>query len=119
MSSAQACARSPSQDGCRYPELIRRAPPVPVAVQRREVHVGRRPAAAGRGLVDHIVVYQREGVQQFQRGKQQQHTGIGVADCHGAPAPVGEGRPQPLAPAEHEIFEPGDQHAEVAAFGAT
>ena len=37
------------QDGRRHPELVRRAPPVPVAVQRREAHVGRRPAAAGGG----------------------------------------------------------------------
>ncbi len=102
------------QDGCRYPEPLRRAPPLPVAVQRREVDMSGRPAAAGGGIVDHIVMHQRAGVQQLQRGKEQQHFRIRIPGRHGAPAPIGEGGPQPLPPVEHKILEGGDQNPVVA-----
>ena len=111
------------QDCRREPELVRRAPPVAVPVHRGEVHMGGGPAAAGRRRVDHVVVHQRECVQQLQRGKQQQRIGIGRLGGDGVPSPVSEDRPQSLAPAEHEIFEPAGQRvvvgAQVSGFAAT
>jgi hypothetical protein len=57
-------------------------------------------------------------VQQLQGPEQAQHAGIGRlvgVGRHGAPAPVGECRSEPLAAAQHELFERGRQAAVVGA----
>ncbi|COX21873.1 Uncharacterised protein [Mycobacterium tuberculosis] len=61
-------------------------------MQRRVAQLGGRAAPAGGGTVDQVVVDQRPGVQQFQRGKQQQHIRIGFPTGNGVPAPIGEER---------------------------
>ena len=87
-----------------------------VPVGEEPVH-GRQPAPGGR-RVDHVVVHQRAGVQQLERGEQPQYRRIdGILDgiCHRAPAPVGERRAQPLTAAQHEFFEGGGQLRVVGA----
>ena len=106
------------QDRRRHAELFRGAVPVAAAVLVGEQPVhGRQPAAGGRG-VDDVVVHQRAGVQQLERREQPQHDRLdrvigGVG--HRAPAPVGERRAQPLAAAQHELFEGGGQLGVVGA----
>ena len=102
------------QDGRRNAELFGRPSPLPLAVQRGELHVRGRPTPAGRRAVDHVVVHQRRGVQQFQRGEQQQRLVVGVFARHRTPAPVREGRAKPLPAAEDELFQAGRQAVVVA-----
>jgi hypothetical protein len=52
-------------------------------------------------------------MQQFQRGEQQQRLLVGVVVGDRPPAPVGEDRAQPLAPAEDEILQAGRQRVEL------
>ena len=104
----------PDQDRRRHPELVRRPMPLTVAVQCSEQDVRGRPTPARRRAVDHVVVHQSRGVQQFQRGEQQEHLRVGVFARHRPPAPVGERRAQPLAAAEDELLQAGDQGVVVA-----
>ena len=104
----------PEQDRRRHPELIRRSTPLAVAMQGSEPDVCRRPAAASRRAVDHVVVHQRRGMQQLQCREQQQRLFVGVLARYRPPAPVGEGRAQPLAAAEDEVLQAGDQRVIVA-----
>lgn len=92
-------------------------------MQLGELAVGGRVAAPGRRRVDHVVVHQCAGMQQLQRGEQQQFVVVGVAAGDGPPAPVGEGRPESLPAGKHEFFEAGDQRlvvvADVGRLGST
>ena len=101
------------QDGGRNPEPVRGALPIAAAVQRGEADVNRWLAAAGGGVVDDVVMHQSAGVQQLQRGKQQQHFGIGLRVGHRTPSPIREGGPQPLAAAQHKVFQRRDQGSVV------
>ena len=100
------------QNGRRTAELLRRAPPAAVAVQLGEVHVCGRHAPAGGGVVDDVVVHEGAGVQQFQRREQSQHAVVdrllGIRR-HRPVAPVRESRAQPLAAAQDEVLQNGDQ----------
>ena len=110
------CQRQITDQNCRrHPELFRRSTPLTVAMQGSEPDVCRRPAPASRRAVDHVVVHQRRGVQQLQCREQQQRLFVGILARHRSPAPIGESRAQPLAAAENEVLQPGDQGVVVAA----
>ena len=105
----------PEQDRRRQPELLGGSAPAAVAVLLGEEPVHRGQPPPGCRIVDHVVVHQRTRVEQFQRREQPQHGGVCVAVGDGAPAPVGERGPQPLAPAQHELLE---RRGELGVVGA-
>ena len=105
-----AAARRPhqqqvaEQDGPRAAEGRRVAQPAGVDVQRLELPVRRRPAAAQVGGVHHVVVHQRADVQQVEAGRRGAAAAPGAA-ASGIPAaadvaPDAERRAQPLAAVE-------------------
>ena len=114
------------QDRRRPAELVGGPAPAPVAVQIGELHVRGRHTAAGGRVVDHVVVNQRAGVQQFQRGEQPEYPVVDAVLRPGGDrpiAPVRESRTQPLAAAQHEVLQRGDQavviRADVRRVGAS
>ena len=77
-----------------------------VPAGERDVHG--RPAAARGGGVHEVVVHERAGLDQLQRGDGAQHRvdlrTVRVA-ARAPPAPPGEGRPDALAAAQHELAQ--------------
>ncbi len=65
------------QDRRRHPELVGRSAPAAVAVRLGEQPVHGGQAAAGVGVVDHVVVHQGACVQQLQRREQPQDGRVG------------------------------------------
>ena len=84
------------EDGGTLPERLRRSPPALPGVAGGEQAVQRGPAPAGVAAVHDVVVHQRAGVQQLQRGGRGQDLRA-VWPARAAPAPVAERGPQPLA----------------------
>jgi hypothetical protein len=84
-------------------------------VQVGEFDVRRWPAPPRRRAVDYVVMHQRRGVQQLERREQHQHPRVRIVVGHRAPTPIGEGRAQPLAAGENELFQARDQVGVVAA----
>ena len=82
------------------------------------MYVDRGHAAAGVRVVDHVVVHQCAGVQQFEGCKQSQrpiaHRILGLGG-HRAVSPVGERGPEALAAPQYEVLEDGDHPVIVLA----
>ena len=102
--SDQTRHRSPRRIGGRVTEPVGVAAPAGGAVVGGEPAVHGGLAPAGVGAVHQVVVDERAGLDELQGGEGR-HQLIGV-DAAGAPvAPVGEGRAQPLAAAQHECLQ--------------
>ena len=72
MSSAHTSERSPSRIAADRPNCSAEPCQRAAAMQLGEMHVCGGHTAPGGGVVDDVVVHQRAGVQQFQRGEQPQ-----------------------------------------------
>ncbi len=112
-SSAHDRQRSPSRIAAPTPNALGRAEPLVAAVQRREAPVRRGHAATRVAAVHDVVVDERAGLQQLERGRRG-HRLLAVGAAGAAPAPVGERRAQALAAAQ-EVGERLGERREVGA----
>ena len=93
---APAQAEVAGEDRPGDTEAVGVAVPEPLAVGPGEGPVHGRLAAAGLAVVHDVVVDERGGLEELHRGGEGDRTLVVVAPG-GAPAPVGEPGPQPLA----------------------
>jgi len=85
------------------PEALPVTRPLVAAVQGGETAVDGGGAAAGVGVVHDVVVHERRRLEELQR-RRGGHDRLAVRGAGGAPAPVAEGRAQPLA-AAHQVTD--------------
>ena len=114
----RSSSRSPSRIAAAAPYCVGVAAPAGPPVRGLERPVRRGAAAPGVGGVHEVVVDQRAGVQQLERGAgpEQRRLVVRPTARHGAEAPVAERRAEPLAPADRPCVprRPGERRPDRA-----